>query len=138
MCDPSAQRSCSSRPIPFSLAIRSAAWPIVSPVEYSAMAGATGIRSRGRVRAKVRSRAPSVLARDAATKVRDSRSETRIGIRDRHSAPPATTVSAYPASMRFTPSEMAWLADEQARETVTAGTSFGRVDSPTSRAMLGA
>ena len=137
-CDRSAHRSWSSREIPFSLAMRSAAWPIDSPVEYSAIAGATGTRSRGRSRAKALRRAPSVFAREAATSVFDSRSEARIGMRDRHSAPPATTMSAHPASMRFAPSAIAWLAEAQARETVTAGTSFGSADSPTSRAMFGA
>ena len=61
-----------------------------------------------------------------------------MGMRDRHSAPPATTTSALPLSIRLTPSEIAWLADAQARETVTAGTLGGSVESPTSRAMFGA
>ncbi len=118
--------------------MRSAAAPIVSPVECSAMAGATGTRSRGRMRVRLRRRAPRVLAREAATSVRASRSDARMGMRDRHSAPPATTTSAEPVSMRLAPSAMAWFADAQARETVTAGTSFGSVASPTSRAMFGA
>src|SRR5207247_5034830 len=58
----SAQRSCAAREMWFSLAIFSADWPIDSPVDGSAMAGDTGIRSRGRIRLSVRSREPSDLA----------------------------------------------------------------------------
>ena len=46
----SAIRSCSSRVMPFSLAIFSADWPMVRPVDGSAMAGVSGTRSRGRTR----------------------------------------------------------------------------------------
>ena len=45
-CDRCAHASCASREMPFSLAIFSADSPIESPVEYSAMEGGTGSRSR--------------------------------------------------------------------------------------------
>ena len=48
--------------MPFSLAIFSADWPIVSPVDGSAIAGVTGTRSRGRVRASAPSRVPTLFA----------------------------------------------------------------------------
>jgi hypothetical protein len=46
-CEASAISSCSRRVMPFSFAIFSAESPIVWPVEYSAIAGGTGIRSLG-------------------------------------------------------------------------------------------
>ena len=111
---------------------------MVSPVEYSAIAGGTGRRSRGRTPANARSLAPSVLPLDAAVSAFDSPRDTKIGTRDRHSAPPATTTWAWPVRTSAAPSAIAWLADAHARDTVTAGTEGGSVDSPTSRAMLGA
>ena len=65
--------------------MRSAAWPIVSPVEGSAMAGGTGIRSRGRTRPNARSRAPRLRARDALHQsagepVRDQDRNSRQGL----------------------------------------------------------
>src|SRR5439155_345662 len=46
----------------FSLAIFSADWPIVSPVDGSAIAGDTGIKSRGRIFAKAFTRSTAVVA----------------------------------------------------------------------------
>lgn len=133
-----AQASCSSRRIPFSLAMRSAASPMVSPVEGSAMAGATGSRSRGRTRRNGEILEARLFARAASTKALARRREARMGTWESDSAPPATTTSACPDSMSRQASVMAWLAEVHARDTVYAGTSFGRVPSPTSRARLGA
>ena len=67
VCDRWAQASCASREMPFSLAIFSALSPIESPVEYSAMAGGTGNRSRGDTSLNALSFSTSVLPREAAT-----------------------------------------------------------------------
>jgi predicted amidohydrolase YtcJ len=48
-------------------AIFSADWPIVSPVDGSAIAGVIGTRSFGRIFASDCTRAPKLFARDAAT-----------------------------------------------------------------------
>ena len=92
----SAYRSCASRVIPFSFAIRSADWPMVSPVDGSAMAGATGTRSRGRTEANSRTRSPMERALLAATSTWLKRLECRMGMSDRLSTPPAITTSACP------------------------------------------
>ena len=93
----SASWSCSSRLMPFSFAIFSADWPIVSPVEGSAIAGVTGTRSRGRVAAE----APRPGRRGSApgrrsTSIRLKRRECRIGMSESDSTPPARMVSAWP------------------------------------------
>jgi hypothetical protein len=49
LCDRSANWSCSSRPMWLIFAIFSALCPIDSPVDGSAIAGAIGTRSRGRM-----------------------------------------------------------------------------------------
>ena len=53
--------------MPFSLAIFSALSPIDMPVEYSAMAGGTGRRSRGEISRNALSFSTSVLPLAAAT-----------------------------------------------------------------------
>ena len=67
VCERCAQASCASREMPFSLAIFSALSPIESPVEYSAMAGGTGNRSRGEISRKAFSLSTSVLPFAAET-----------------------------------------------------------------------
>ncbi len=89
----SAQRSCSSRLMPFSLAIRSALSPMVSPVEYSAMAGVVGTSSPGLNPANAFRRSFVVRALDASMSRSLISRETRMGMSDRDSAPPATTMS---------------------------------------------
>ena len=137
-CERRAHASCVAREIWFSFAIRSAAAPIVSPVVGSAMAGATGIKSLGRKLENGATRSLSVFPFAAVTRAFENLSLTVIGIRERHSDPPAMTTSAWPTSMSCVPSVIAWFADVQALETVTAGTPFGSTASPTSRAMFGA
>src|ERR1700722_19048622 len=78
-------------------AILSADCPIVSPVDGSAIAGATGRRSRGRIRLKALAFAPIVLARLAATSASEKPREYRIGTLDSDSAPPAITAVAWPS-----------------------------------------
>ena len=92
-CEAKAIRSCSSRVTAFSLAIFSADWPIVRPVDGSAMAGASGTRSRGRTRASEPRRAPSDLAFCVSTRMRAMRRLCRIGTSERLSAPPAIPTS---------------------------------------------
>ena len=111
----SAQRSCASRAMWFCFAIFSADWPIVSPVDGSAMAGETGTRSRGRIRLKVRSRAPSVLALLASTRISARRRDARIGMSDSDSTPPASTTSASPRAISSEALATAWADDAQAR-----------------------
>ncbi len=90
----SAQRSCASRLMRFSFAIFSADCPMDSPVDGSAMAGATGTRSRGRTRAKLRTRAITVFALLASIRTSARRRDARIGISESASAPPARMTSA--------------------------------------------
>ena len=125
--------------MPFSFAIFSADWPIVRPVDGSAMAGACGTRSRGRRRAKMPSRAPSERAFCASTRARDMRRLWRIGTSDRLSAPPAMPTSTCPSRMAEITSTIASFADAHARFTVCAGTDRGSgVRSTTSRPRFGA
>src|SRR5438093_12707843 len=79
----------------FSLAIFSADWPIVSPVEGSAIAGDTGIRSRGRLFANALTRCRAVLALLASTRMSARRREAKIGMSERLSTPPARITAAY-------------------------------------------
>src|SRR6266540_909005 len=83
----------------FSFAIFSADWPIDSPVDGSAIAGAIGTRSRGRIFAKVLMRAPSDLALLASTRISASRREARMGMSDSASAPPAMITFALPSAI---------------------------------------
>jgi hypothetical protein len=131
--------SCSSREMPFSFAIFSADWPMVSPVEGSAIAGVSGTRSLGRIPAKAERRAPRLRAREASIRARAMRRLWRMGTSDRLSAPPAMPTSALPARISALTSAMAWLAEAHARLTVWAGTLAGSpLPRTTSRARLGA
>ena len=79
VCDASASASCASRVMPFSFAIFSADWPIVSPVVGSAMAGVIGTKSLARIFPKACTRCASVLALDAAMSASEKPRECRIG-----------------------------------------------------------
>ncbi len=118
--------SCSSRLIPFSLAIFSADWPMLRPVEGSAIAGVSGTRSRRRMPAKAESRAPRLRAFEAATSARAIFLLWRMGTSERLSAPPAIPPSTWPRRICDATSAIAWLADAQARLTVWAGMPGGR------------
>ena len=72
---------------------------MLSPVEGSAIAGVTGTRSRGRVRPKAATRAPTLLALLASTSTRLKRRECRMGMSDSVSTPPARMVSAWPSAI---------------------------------------
>ncbi len=135
----SANSSCASRVMPFSLAIFSADCPIVSPVDGSAMAGLTGMRSLGRKVDNNRIRSPADFALLRPTKSSEKRLECRIGTSDRLSAPPAITTSACPRAIWSPPSTMALLDDAHARLTDAAGMLAGNCGSRlTSRARFGA
>jgi len=86
--------SCSSREMWFSFAIFSADWPMVSPVEGSAIAGTSGVRSRGRTFANALRRPPRPRAREASMRMRVMRLLCRIGMSERLSAPPPIPTSA--------------------------------------------
>ena len=132
-------QSCSSRVMPFSRAIFSADWPMVRPVDGSAMAGAWGARSAGRSLAKAFSFAARLRALEASTRVWAIRRLCRMGMSDRLSAPPAIPTEAWPSRISSTTSAIASPADAQARLTVWAGMLTGRpVPRTTSRARLGA
>ena len=111
---------------------------MVSPVVGSAMAGATGTKSLGRKLENGARRSRRVFPLAAVTRMFENFSLTVIGIRESDSDPPAMTTSVCPISIRCAPSVIAWFADVQALETVTAGTPFGSAARPTSRAMFGA
>ena len=120
-------------------AIFSALCPIVSPVLGSAIAGVTGMKSLGRIRAKAPSRAPSDFAFDAATRMSERPREWRIGTLLSDSAPPAIATSAWPSAIWSPASVIAWFALAHARLTEKACTSLGSAGiSATSRAMFGA
>ena len=102
------------------------------------MAGATGTKSLGRNLENGLTRSRKFFPFAAVTRAFENLSLTVIGIRERDSDPPAMTTSVWPSSMRCAPSVIAWLAEVQALETVTAGTPFGSTARPTSRAMFGA
>ena len=127
--------------MPFSFAIFSADWPMLRPVDGSAMAGVSGTRSRGRMLAKAESRAPSDSGlRWAST---SARAMLRL-CEDRHvgqALGPAGDARRPRGRGRIADatSAIAWLAEAQARFTVWAGTSFGRpAPSTASRARFGA
>src|SRR5215207_2413680 len=125
--------------MPLIFAIFSADCPMVSPVDGSAMAGVIGTRSFGRMRESALTLPPMDLARDADTRASENPRECRMGTFDNDSAPPAMTTDAWPSAIWSAASVIAWLADAQARLTVTACTPFGSMgSSETSRAMFGA
>ena len=70
-----------------------------SPVDGSAMAGATGTRSLGRILANALIRAPRDLALLASTRMSARRRDARIGMSDNASAPPATITFALPRAI---------------------------------------
>ena len=111
----SASRSCSSRLMPFSLAIFSADCPIVSPVDGSAIAGVTGTRSRGRTRPRAAIRPPKLRALLASTRIWLKRREWRIGMSESDSTPPARIASAWPSRIWSAALLIAWAAEAQAR-----------------------
>src|SRR5204862_199631 len=119
------RRARAEREMWFSLAISSADWPIDSPVEGSAMAGDTGTRSRGRIRLRVRRRAPSDFALFASTRMSARRREARIGISESDSTPPASTTSASPSTISSYALATACPEDAHARFREYAGISVG-------------
>src|ERR1700694_3964370 len=122
----------------FSLAIFSADCPIERPVVYSAMAGATGASSAGRNPARALAFNAGVFALDSFTSRRANSREKRIGTSERHSDPPATTMSARPRAIFSAESVMARLDEAHAMMTEEAGVFWERFASKTtSRAMLG-
>jgi hypothetical protein len=123
----------------FSFAIFSADWPMVSPVVYSAMAGATGARSAGRSLPKAATFWGSVFARFASMNVRAALRENWIGTLVSDSAPPASTTSASPERMAPAPKVIARVEEAHARFTVTPGIRMGSdVRNTTSRPRFGA
>ena len=104
----------------FSFAIFSADWPIDSPVVGSAIAGVTGMRSRGLIFASAPSLAPSDFALLAAISASLKPRECRIGTFESDSAPPAMATSAWPSTIWSAASVIAWFADAQARLTLHA------------------
>ena len=80
-----------------------------------AIAGETGTRSRGRIRLKVRSRAPSVFALLASTRMSARRRDARIGMSESDSTPPASTTSASPRAISSWALATAWADEAQAR-----------------------
>src|SRR6266576_5200726 len=122
----------------FSLAIFSADWPIDSPVDGSAMAGETGIKSRGRMRLNVRSRAARERALLASTRMSAKRREARIGMSESDSTPPASTTFAPPRAISSCALATAWPEEAQARFNEYAGISLGNCGRRlTSRATFG-
>src|SRR3954469_15003127 len=123
----------------FSLAIFSADSPIVIPVVYSAMAGATGARSAGRSLPKAPTFWGSVLARLAAMKVCAALRENWMGTLVSASPPPASTTLASPERIEPAAKVRARVEEAQARFTVTPGMRNGsEVRKTTSRPRLGA
>ena len=123
----------------FSLAIFSADSPMVWPVVYSAIAGATGARSAGRSLPKAPIFCGSVLARLAAMKVCAALRENWMGTLDSDSAPPASTTSASPERIAPAAKVIARVEEAQARFTVTPGMRNGsEVRKTTSRPRFGA
>src|SRR6266446_4747517 len=104
--------------MPYSLAISSADWPMLSPVDVSVMLGATGGRSLSASPRKLRTRPPGDFACENDTKARARGGLSEIGTLDNISTPPATTTSAYPRSIRLVASVMAWMDEAHARVTV--------------------
>jgi hypothetical protein len=123
----------------FSLAIFSADSPMVWPVVYSAMAGATGARSAGRSLPKAATFCGRVLARFASMKVRAALRVNWIGTLVSDSAPPARITSASPDRIEPMPKVMARVEEAHARFTVTPGMRIGsEARKTTSRPRLGA
>jgi hypothetical protein len=125
--------------MPLIFAIFSADSPMDSPVDGSAIAGAIGTRSRGRIFDSARTRAPTLFAREAVRSASLMPREWRMGTFESDSAPPAMTTSACPSTIWSAASVIAWLAEAHARLTVNDCTPFGnRGSREISRAMFGA
>ncbi len=134
-----ARRSCSSRAIAASFAIRSACSPIVSPVDGSLSAGGTGTKSRGESFPNARIFSPSERAFCASISAPASLRETVIGTSLAESAPPAIATSCCPASIASAALVAAWNEVAHARMTVNASTDRGSpAPSTISRATFGA
>ena len=105
--------------MPFSLAIFSADWPIVSPVEGSAMAGVTGNEvARADPAEGGRARPPKLRALLASTRIWLKRREWRIGMSESDSTPPARIASAWPSAIWSAALVIACAAEAQARLSV--------------------
>ena len=83
----------------FSFAIFSALWPMVSPVVGSAMAGATGTRSLGRIFENALILAGRLFALFAAMRTSENARECRMGTFESDSEPPAMTQSMWPSAI---------------------------------------
>ena len=88
------------------------------PVEYSATAGGTGIRSRNFSRLNSLRRCDSVRALLTSTSVRASALLTPIGKTEDESAPPAMPTLMLPAMMLSATLAIAWKLVAQARDTL--------------------
>ena len=113
-------------------------WPITSPVEKLAIAGASGAMSPILSPPK---RMPSFFCVPfalfiARNRLRSAR-EKRIGTSEKVSTPPAITTSDWPVWMCWIPAQIAWFAEMHACVTVCAGMLFGSpAPSAASRAMF--
>ena len=117
----------------------SALWPIVLPVERSAIAGGFGARSFGRTLENAFTLEGMSLAALASIRISTKRSEYVIGGLDNESAPPAMTMSASPRRIDWEPLTKDWVEVAHARDTENASTVWGKGPASTiSRAMLGA
>ncbi len=133
------KRSCASRVMPFSFAIRSALSPIDSPVDGSAIAGVRGARSFGRTPVSAATRCITVFAFDAVSSASRSCFDRSIGMSDRTSTPPAIITSACPRTIWSAAEVIAWFAEAHARLTLKAGLVGGMpAASATSRPTFGA
>src|SRR5881296_186008 len=102
------------------------------------MAGETGIKSRGRMRLNVRSRAPRERALLASTRMSAKRRDARIGMSESDSTPPASTTFAPPRAISSCALATAWPEEAQARFNEYAGISLGSCGRRlTSRATFG-
>ena len=98
---------------------------MVIAVEYSAIAGGTGTRSRGLSLERTESFCPIDLALLNSMSRREAPFEYWMGTLLRDSAPPARTTSHSPLRMASAPEVMALLDEAQARLTVVPGIVMG-------------
>ena len=98
-CERTASSSCSSRPIPHSLAVIAAWSPIARPVRGSALRGISGTSWPGRIFASALSRSCSVLALFRLISTRRRSSPTASGASDVVSTPPAMPDSICPSAI---------------------------------------
>src|SRR5687768_13220691 len=90
---------------------------MVMPVVYSAIAGATGAKSRGRNRDATATLPPKPLARSSAISFLAAPRENWIGTLESDSAPPASTTSQSPTRIASAAEVIARLDEAQARLT---------------------